>query len=164
MSILIKTYSYKFGKEIINVKDELIEEIHKVILQSTSSLSNLTRPDLNDRLEMYFRSQNWSSVLKENYDFDIEFYKKNTGLKIRTGHPKFMGADLLEFESAIMNKSTEVDSNVYIVVTSEFRKTMINKYSMKWAGSLTFEKAIEILEKYSLCIHSPILLIGIDFA
>ena len=161
MAIKVTYHSYKFGKEILESKGTSLEQLEQVIFRTTSTLSDLTRPNLNDRMESYLVNDNWSGFLKDKKEIEIEYYKDKVGMKIRTGHPSFMGSDLLEFELANV-KENLIDVGIYIVVTSHFRKKMIETYKVKWEGSLTFDKAVKEIERYKSVIHTPIVIVGID--
>lgn len=153
-------YSYKFSKEILETKPELVRSVEKAIYFATSKLTDLSRPNMNDRLESNLCTQKWTNFLKEKENIDIEYYRDRVALKVRTGHPSFMGSDLIEYELA-SNKNL-IDVGIYVVISSAFRKTMIDTYHIKWEGSITFEKALKEMDRLKPVIHTPMLVVGID--
>ena len=97
----------------------------------------------------------------------FDFLKDRVGVEVQFGHPSFVGIDLLIFQIASYSNLDAIDLGVYIVATSHFIHEMPKRFleinpSMKWNGSLPYEKVIKYLPHVKSAIQVPIYVIGID--
>ncbi len=167
MSVRLKKYSYRFAEEVFNGKIQIKNELEDIIYSATKDLSVLSRPEFNKILNDEFEKRGWDTqppVFDKDDDAyaKFDFLKDRIGVEVQFGHPSFIGIDLLKFQVASFSNLDTIDFGVYITTTSAFQKELINKYGLKWNGSLTFEKVVRYLPYIRSAIQVPIYVIGID--
>lgn len=128
---------------------------------------DLSRPRLNDAFEEGFRNMHWEEQPKvfdqvQEAFVRIDFLKDRVGVEVAFSHESFIGIDLLKFQILSYSYLNKIDLGVYIVVTRDFRKKLIEKYKQKWIGSTTFEKVCKYLPHFRSAIQVPIFVIGIE--
>jgi hypothetical protein len=172
MSVRLEHYSYRFAEQVINSRLSIKNELERIIFDSTTDLSLLSRPVFNKVLEDHFVEKGWASQ-PDVFDKDtdayarFDFLKDRVGVEVQFGHPSFVGIDLLKFQIASYSNLDAIDLGVYIVATSNFIKEMPRRFSdinpdIKWNGSLPYEKVIKYLPHVKSAIQVPIYVIGID--
>lgn len=167
MGIRLKKYSYRFAEQVFNSKLDIKNEIENIIYAATDDLSILSRPKFNELLKKEFIKKGWISQ-PQVFDNETEAYarfdflKDRIGVEVQFGHPSFIGIDLLKFQVASFSNLDTIDFAVYITTTSKFQKYIMENYSLKWNGSLTYEKVINYLPHIKSAIQIPIYVIGID--
>ncbi len=167
MGIRLRKYSYRFAEQIFNSKLDLKNEIKEIIGAVTNDLSVLSRPKFNELLKKEFIDKNWISQ-PQIFDNDtnayakFDFFKDRVGIEVQFGHSSFIGIDLIKFQIASYSNLDKIDFGVYITTTSNFQKYIMNKYNLKWEGSLTYEKVVNYLPHIKSAIQVPIYVIGID--
>ena len=167
MGIRLRKYSYRFAEQIFNSKLDLKNEIKEIIGAVTNDLSVLSRPKFNELLKKEFIDKNWISQ-PQIFDNDtnayakFDFFKDRVGIEVQFGHSSFIGIDLIKFQIASYSNLDKIDFGVYITTTSNFHKYIMNKYNLKWEGSLTYEKVVNYLPHIKSAIQVPIYVIGID--
>lgn len=162
-----KKYSYKFAKEILDTKPGLEFEIEEVLLNSNIDISILSRPVYNDIIINSFIKKGWTNDNvteddEEKPNIKAYFIKNRIGLNFRTGHPQFIGTDLLRFQIDSSTDQNLIDAGIYVTVTKNFKEQLDTNYKLNWKGSIYFEKVTKILPYYNHIITIPIYLIGID--
>lgn len=166
MKLRMEVYSYRFAEQIINSRLELKNEINDILL-SLNRFDNLSRPNFNKILKSKFQKQGWDSqpqvfTKDNNFCSRLDFQKSRVGMEVQFGHSSFIGIDLLKFQVASYSNLDTIDFGVYIVTTKNFQKVMKNNFSLKWDGSLSFEKVIKYLPEFKSAIQVPIYVIGVD--
>lgn len=166
MKIRLLRYSYRFAEQVINSKLQLKNEIEDILF-SVADISELTRPKFNSILNQKFSDRNWitqPNVFEGDNDpaAKLDFLKERIGIEVAFGHASFIGIDLLKFQIASYSGLDRIDLGVYITTTRNFQRIAYEKYSLKWEGSLTFEKVERYLPHFKSAIQVPIYVIGID--
>ncbi len=167
MQLHIRSHSYRFSEEILNSKIHLKKEIEKSLLDISPDLYKLTRPTINDLIDATLAKTGWVPQAKL-FDDDnegmmrIDYLKDRVQLEVETGHPSFLGIDLLKFQLASQSCHDKADVGIYVVTTESFQRTMIEKYHLAWEGSITFEKVVRSLPSFKAAIQVPIYVIGLD--
>lgn len=167
MKISLRTYSYRFAEQVLNSKLTTKQEIEQILLSPKINLSTLSRPKFNEILREMFQEKNWEcqpAVFDEPKDpsAKMDFLKERIGVEVGFSHSSFIGIDLLKFQVASYSGLDKIDIGVYIVATRNFQKTLIEKFKLKWDGSLTYEKVARYLPHFKSAIQVPIYVIGID--
>lgn len=167
MSVRLKKYSYRFAEQVFNGKIQIKNELEDIIYSATKDLSVLSRPEFNCILNEEFAKRGWETqppVFDKDDDAyaKFDFLKDRIGVEVQFGHSSFIGIDLLKFQVASFANLDTIDFGVYITTTSAFQKELKKKYSLKWDGSLSFEKVVRYLPYIRSAIQVPIYVIGID--
>ena len=162
-----RTYSHRFGEEILNSKLALKNEILEIITDPSIDIATLSRPNFNETLRSSFVNCGWDDqplVFGDPGDpsAKLDFLKERVGIEVAFGHASFLGIDLLKMQVSSYSALDKIDAGVYIVTTSEFQKKAIRDYNLKWEGSLNFEKVRRYLPQFKSAIHVPVWVIGID--
>lgn len=163
----LQKFSYRFAEQVLNSKLVLKQEIEDVLLDPSSDISSLSRPNFNAILEERFVNKGWESqpsVFDEPKDPNakMDFLKERIGIEVGVGHSSFLGIDLLKFQVGSYSGLDKIDAGVYIVTTRNFQSRMKNEFGQNWEGSLSFEKVIRYLPHFKSAIQVPIYVIGID--
>jgi len=128
---------------------------------------NIKNQNKIELLKKEFIDKNWISQ-PQIFDNDtnayakFDFFKDRVGIEVQFGHSSFIGIDLIKFQIASYSNLDKIDFGVYITTTSNFQKYIMNKYNLKWEGSLTYEKVVNYLPHIKSAIQVPIYVIGID--
>lgn len=172
MAVRLEHYSYRFAEQVLNSRLSLKNELEEIIRDSTTNLSQLSRPVFNRILEKHFNEKGWTSqpdVFGRETDAyaRFDFLKDRVGVEVQFGHPSFVGIDLLKFQITSYSNLDAIDLGIYIVATNNFIKEMPRRFratnqEMKWNGSLPYEKVIKYLPHVKSAIQVPIYVIGID--
>jgi hypothetical protein len=162
-----KTYSYRFGEQVLNSKLSLKHEIEDTLRTLQPKPEELSRPRFNEILENEFVQIGWKpqpSVFSSEDDAyaKMDFLKERIGIEVEFGHSSFIGIDLLKFQVSSYSALDKIDVGVYMTTTKDFQKTMKTKYNQNWEGSLTFEKVLRYLPHFKSAIQVPVYVIGID--
>ena len=167
MSIRLQKYSYRFAEQIFNSKLALKNEMENIIYAATEDLSKLSRPNFNALLQSNFISNGWESQAAVFPDdihayAKLDFLKDRIGVEVQFGHSSFIGIDVLKFQIASYSNLDNIDFGVYICATRNMQNYLKKTFSLKWDGSLTFEKVVNYLPHIKSAIQVPIYVIGID--
>jgi hypothetical protein len=167
ISMKFKTYSYRFGEQVLNSKLSLKHEIEDTLKNLSPEPNELSRPHFNEILENEFVKIGWKpqpSVFSSEDDAyaKMDFLKERIGVEVEFGHSSFIGIDLLKFQVSSYSALDKIDVGVYMTTTKDFQKTMKTKYNQNWEGSLTFEKVLRYLPHFKSAIQVPVYVIGID--
>jgi hypothetical protein len=162
-----KTYSYRFGEQVLNSKLSLKHEIEDTLRNLSSKPDELSRPKFNEILETEFVNLGWKpqpSVFSSEDDAyaKMDFLKERIGVEVEFGHSSFIGIDLLKFQVSSYSALDKIDVGVYMTTTRDFQKKMKTEYNQNWEGSLTFEKVLRYLPHFKSAIQVPVYVIGID--
>lgn len=162
-----KTYSHRFGEEVLNSKLALKNEILEIITDPSIDIATLSRPNFNATLRSSFVNRGWDDqppVFGDPGDpsAKLDYLKERVGIEVAFGHASFLGIDLLKMQVSSYSGLDKIDAGVYIVTTSEFQQKAIRDYNLKWEGSLNFEKVRRYLPQFKSAIHVPVWVIGID--
>lgn len=162
-----KTYSYRFGEQVLNSKLSLKHEIEDTLKNLSPEPNLLSRPQFNEILEKEFVKIGWKpqpSVFSSEDDAyaKMDFLKERIGVEVEFGHSSFIGIDLLKFQVSSYSALDKIDVGVYMTTTKDFQKKMKTEYNQNWEGSLTFEKVLRYLPHFKSAIQVPVYVIGID--
>ena len=162
-----KTYSYRFGEQVLNSKLSLKHEIEDTLKNLLIEPNELSRPRFNEILENEFVKIGWKpqpSVFSSEDDAyaKMDFLKERIGVEVEFGHSSFIGIDLLKFQVSSYSVLDKIDVGVYMTTTKDFQKKMKTEYNQNWEGSLTFEKVLRYLPHFKSAIQVPVYVIGID--
>lgn len=162
-----KTYSYRFGEQVLNSKLSLKHEIEDTLRNLLPKPEELSRPRFNELLENEFVQLGWKpqpSVFSSEDDAyaKMDFLKERIGIEVEFGHSSFIGIDLLKFQVSSYSALDKIDVGVYMTTTKDFQKKMKNEFNQNWEGSLTFEKVLRYLPHFKSAIQVPVYVIGID--
>jgi len=92
----------------------------------------------------------------------IDFLKERIGVEVEFGHSSFLGIDLLKFQTLSYSNLDKIDVGVYVMVTGNYQKKLIEEYRQTWSGSLTFEKACRYLPHFRSAVQVPIWVVGLE--
>ena len=165
--IRLQKYSYRFAEQVLNSNLQLKLEIESLLLDPTTNLAELSRPQFNKILEKRFVAAGWTSQPNVFEEADepgakMDFLKSRLGVEVGFGHASFIGIDLLKFQVSSYSALDKIDVGVYIVTTSRFQKIMKSEYGQNWEGSLSFEKVKRYLPHFKSAIQVPIYVLGVD--
>lgn len=168
MRIRLETYSFRFAEQVLNAKLALKNEIEGILLDPSIDIKSLSRPQFNKVLDSLFVKNGWARQpqIFDNSDAPsakMDFLKERIGIEVGFSHASFMGIDLLKFQVASYSALNKIDVGIYIVATRNFLVRMQSEFSMKWEGSLTFEKVCRYLPHFKSAIQVPVYVIGIDY-
>lgn len=161
-----RTYSYRFGEQVLNSKLELKKEIEQII-ESIHKPNGFSRHELNEAFDKRFKECKWESqptVFDEPKDpsAKIDFLKERFGVEVCFGHHSFIGIDLLKFQTLSYSNLDKIDVGIYIVATSDLIRKYVTEYKQKWEGSLAFEKVHRYLPHFRSAIQVPIFVYGLE--
>ncbi len=167
MSIRLKKFSYRYAEEVFNGKLMIKNEVEDILYEITKDLSVVSRPEFNRLINDAFAKRGWicQPQVFDNEDdayARFDFMKDRIGVEVQFGHASFIGIDLLKFQVASYSNLDSIDFGIYITTTKAFQKYLREHYSLKWEGSLTFEKVTRYLPHIRSAIQVPIYVIGID--
>jgi hypothetical protein len=162
------TFDYRFANEILSTKyPKLKKEVESIISSITLTKSNSGRKDLNAVFKKKFEAKGWEAeprVFKGPHTplAKLDFLKNRIGVEVEFGHSSFIGMDLLKLQTSSYSHLDKIDVGIYITTTSNFKKKMIEKFGVKWEGSLDFEKVKRYLPEFKSAIQVPVLVIGLE--
>ena len=167
MEIILRTFSYRFAEQVLNSRLALRQEIEEILTDQSLMIPDLSRPTFNKELDLRFVAKGWEAqplVFGEQGDpmAKMDFLKDRIGIEVEFGHSSFLGIDLLKMQIGSYSGLDKIDIGIYIVTTKSFQKKMASEFSLKWDGSLTFEKAERYLPHFKSAIQIPIFVYGID--
>ena len=153
--------------KFLNSKLSIKQEIESVIIESSDTLSELSRPKFNKILEIKFIEKDWESQPSVfdgtvNASARMDFLKDRIWIEVGFTHASYIGIDLLKFQVSSYSSLDKIDVGVFVVTTREFQKTIKKEFGLNWEGSLTFEKIVNYLPLFKSAIQVPIFVIGID--
>lgn len=166
LNFKIKTFSFRYAKEIFDCKENIKGEIDHILRYLPENTISISRPEFNSLLDEELSLFGWTEgVYKYNDTLDplsqLDFIKDRVGIRKEFGHSSFIGADLLKFQIASISDQDLIDLGIYIVTTKNFQDTM-NERDAKWTGSLTYERVLRYMHDCRKSINVPILVMGID--
>ena len=167
MTIVLRSFSYRFAEQVLNSKLAIKQECEGVISDKTLPISDLSRPNFNSELEKRFTHLGWESQPAVFGEPDqpmakMDFLKERVGIEVEFGHSSFIGIDLLKFQISSYSELDKIDVGVYVTTTSSFQKKMKKQHQQNWDGSLNFEKVCRYLPHFKSAIQVPIFVYGID--
>ena len=167
MRLRLEKYSYRFAEQVINSKLDLKQEVEDILQKEDIDFSTLSRPKLNQILELRFKEKQWQcqpNVFEGEDDPSarFDFYKDRIGIEVQFGHSSFIGIDLLKFQVSSYSSLDKIDLAIYIVTTKNFQKIMKSNYNQNWEGSLNYEKVKKYLPYFKSAVQVPIYVIGLD--
>jgi len=155
-----RTWSYRFGEEVLNSNLPLKKEIEEVIKSINFSPSEVTRPTLNQAFREEFQKRGWESEVRIFEELGeplakIDFMKDRIGVEVSFSHSSFLGIDMLKFQMLSYSNLNRIDVGIYIVQTKGF-------FGRKFKGSIKFEKVIKYLPHFRSAIQVPIYVYGLE--
>lgn len=166
LNFKIVNFSFRYGGEILDKKPEIRAELDHIIKYIPEKSINISRPEFNYLLDEELSVFGWTAgSYKYQNSIDplsqLDFIKDRVGVRKHFGHSSFMGSDLLKFQIASNSDQDLIDLGVYIVTTKNFQDFMSDR-GVKWAGSLTYERALQYLHDCRKTINVPLLVMGVD--
>lgn len=159
-----RTYSFRFGEQVLNSMLILRKEIDSATTELPQTAKSSVA--MNESIETTLQRHRWlrqPKVLSGEFAkaYRLDFLKDHVGVEVQFGHASFIGIDLLKLHLA--SYAGTIDVGVYITMTSQLQKSLIEAGHEKWRGRLTFEKVVDFLElsEAKSAIHVPLLVVGL---
>jgi hypothetical protein len=152
-----KTYSYRFGEEIINSKLGLRKEIEWILDSLKTPIYKGAGPLIKRELKKYFLEKGWNYDVKitKELGLSIGFQKERVGVQAQMGNVARLYADLFKLQVMSYSNENSIDVGVLILPTSKVANT-IGK------GIANFEKVVRELPYYKSALSVPLWVIGLE--
>lgn len=165
MELLMQKYSYRSGEDLLNHKPTIRREIEGILLGQGMTILSLFGDEYSDVIRQSFTAREWQSNLmvvdgSGQISDVMDFRKDNVGIKLGTPSNS-SPTDMIEFQTARNDPSTEIDIGIYIVTMAETQNALLKSSGKPWVGT-TMEATVKNFNQIGRQMHVPVCVLGLD--
>jgi len=152
-----KTYSYRYGEEIMNAKLSIKKEIEDIVGEIKTQMKKGASNEINKEFLIEFNKKDWTSQAKVTDDLglSIDFKKERIGVEVQLGNVARLYADLFKLQIMSFSALDMIDVGVIILPMAEYARKLGTPIA-------NFEKLIRELPYFKSLLQVPLWIIGLE--